>query len=599
MMPRLRMLLPAVVALLFLVPTARAVDAALVRKAIDRGVVGLKRMQTADGTWPHNEIGATALAGFTLLECDVPADDTAVRKAAGMVRQAYPRITHSYSISLSILFLDRLGKPEDVRLIQGLAIRLLAGQCERGGWGYISGQPLSDEQERKLDALREKAKEGGTAKPKEADWKKEIDKILEDLPKGDPVGNEDNSNTQFAVLALWVASRHGIPIESAVTRIDKRFRDSVNADGGWAYLYGKPGELPSTPAMTCSAMVALAVSHGTANRDADDKAAKELAKDPLVRTGLLALGTCIDHPVSRKVVKHPIAIVTEEVGKAYYFLWSLERVGMIYGLETIGGKDWYNWGAEVLLVNQRPDGLWFGEYGASGADTCFALLFLKRANPARDLTRALRGGVNDPGEVVLKSGGVGGTTVPPRLKPALDPQKPGPTTSTDPKEKPVPPNPKPAPDAETAKLTTRLVEAKGERQGEMLAMLRDGRGTVYTQALAGAIPQLGGESKTKARDALAQRLTRMSSDTLGDKLDDEDLEIRRAAALAIAMKDDKKHITKLIALLEDPEVPVVRAVHAALKSLTNQDFGPGPDATRAEQQKAVAAWKAWWSKQKK
>jgi hypothetical protein len=44
---------------------------------------------------------------------------------------------------------------------------------------------------------------------------------------------------------------------------------------------------------------------------------------------------------------------------------------------------------------------------------------------------------------------------------------------------------------------------------------------------------------------------------------------------------------------------VARAAHAALKSLTNQDFGPDLDATRAEREKAVAAWKAWWDKQGK
>jgi uncharacterized protein (TIGR03067 family) len=50
-------------------------------------------------------------------------------------------------------------------------------------------------------------------------------------------------------------------------------------------------------------------------------------------------------------------------------------------------------------------------------------------------------------------------------------------------------------------------------------------------------------------------------------------------------------------LLDDPEPPVVRAAHVALKALTGQDFGPVPDASRAESAKAVAAWKSWWTKQ--
>jgi len=89
----------------------------------------------------------------------------------------------------------------------------------------------------------------------------------------------------------------------------------------------------------------------------------------------------------------------------------------------------------------------------------------------------------------------------------------------------------------------------------------------------------------------------MTAATLEDKLQDEDLEIRRAAALASAMKVEKKLIPNLIRLLEDPEPPVVRAAHVALKALTDQDFGPVPDASRAESTKAVLAWKSWWTKQ--
>ena len=101
------------------------------------------------------------------------------------------------------------------------------------------------------------------------------------------------------------------------------------------------------------------------------------------------------------------------------------------------------------------------------------------------------------------------------------------------------------------------------------------------------------------RDALAARLARMKANTLKNYLEDEDAEIRRAAALACATKDTKEHIPALIRLLSDPEPVVLRAAHAALKTLTEQDFGPGPNATRAERTEAIAAWQLWWSKQGK
>ncbi|MGH7173972.1 MAG: hypothetical protein ACRELG_27160, partial [Gemmataceae bacterium] len=97
--------------------SSQAVDPKAVEKAIDRGVKALRGMQAADGTWPYPEIGATALAGLTLLECGVKADDRAVRRAADVVRQASIALTHNYSICLAIFFLDRLGDANDIPLI--------------------------------------------------------------------------------------------------------------------------------------------------------------------------------------------------------------------------------------------------------------------------------------------------------------------------------------------------------------------------------------------------------------------------------------------------------------------------------------------------
>jgi hypothetical protein len=76
-----------------------------------------------------------------------------------------------------------------------------------------------------------------------------------------------------------------------------------------------------------------------------------------------------------------------------YFLWSVERVAMLYNLKTIGGKDWYDWGAQLLVQNQLAEGSWRSkQYHGSAPiiDTCFALLFLKRSNLVQDLTDNLR-----------------------------------------------------------------------------------------------------------------------------------------------------------------------------------------------------------------
>jgi hypothetical protein len=154
-------------------------------------------------------------------------------------------------------------------------------------------------------------------------------------------------------------------------------------------------------------------------------------------------------------------------------------------------------------------------------------------------------------------------------------------------------------DEDAARLGRELVAAPADRRAKILDGFREGRGAAYTEALAQAIPQLRGEARTQARDALAGRLARMTAATLRDKLADADAEVRRAAALACAMREDKGHVPDLLSLLEDAEAPVAAAARAALRELTGQDFGPQADASRAERSATVAAWRAWWQQQMK
>jgi hypothetical protein len=60
----------------------------------------------------------------------------------------------------------------------------------------------------------------------------------------------------------------------------------------------------------------------------------------------------------------------------YYYLYGLERACELNGTAIFHGRRWYTEGAELLLDQQRKDGAW-----ASLEDTCFAILFLKKASP--------------------------------------------------------------------------------------------------------------------------------------------------------------------------------------------------------------------------
>jgi hypothetical protein len=636
--------------------------------AIKKGVTALRALQRADGTWAHPDIGvpsmaamplhigATALAGLTLLECGVPADDRDVARAADVVRRASVPMTDTYSIALSILFFDRLGDPDDIPLIESLTLRLLAGQTGTGGWNYFCPQIAESEARRLMTRLndrkqlvgRREAPKPGAVKRTTKDLSKEIQQQLAVLTRVGTLETDngsDNSNTQFATLALWVGRRYGLPVEKALRHVEKRFRTSQNADGGWGYMergMNMHHMVGSTPSMTCAGLLGLAVSHGavleTVRERKPGSKPRDLIKDPEVRRGLLALSTAIGQPRGGKNVPIP-----QIGGRTYYFLWSLERVAVAMDLQTIGKKDWYEWGAEILVANQFTDGTWRGNYALSGSDTCFALLFLRRANLAPDLTSELKGQITDPGPRVLRGGrlgaeGLAGEKVG-ELKPGLEgkdakpesermenqprrdtqakktnventrPNPPAKSVAENSNPKPVTrPTPRPEqappavvnrPDSPSVRLADELVKASGNRHDQLLASMSKGKGPQFTEALAFAIPKLTSDKQQKAREVLVERLARMKEETLLHYLEDEEAEIRRAAAAASAMKGGKALSRKLIDLLLDPQRPVADAAHEALKELSREDFGPAARASREERDLAVRRWRDWWNRQEK
>jgi hypothetical protein len=138
-----------------------------------------------------------------------------------------------------------------------------------------------------------------------------------------------------------------------------------------------------------------------------------------------------------------------------------------------------------------------------------------------------------------------------------------------------------------------LVKAGPEGRPALIAEYRDRKGVQYSEALALAIARESGESRQQLREALARRMVRMTDKTLGEYLRDEDAELRRAAALGLAMRGRTEHLGRIIELLLDAQPTVERAAHAALCQLSGQDFGPPVNATEAEKTGAVARWRRW------
>lgn len=149
------------------------------------------------------------------------------------------------------------------------------------------------------------------------------------------------------------------------------------------------------------------------------------------------------------------------------------------------------------------------------------------------------------------------------------------------------------PDPLSLELMQKLIQTQDVRWNEVLNEYQNAKGSHYTHALLRAIPLLDPSRQAAARQALAERLARMTGETLRQYLQSPEPELRRAAALAMAMKDDRIFIPDLIAALLDEEEFVVRAAHAGLKSLTGQDFGPPPRADIKVRSRAAHDWLKW------
>ena len=326
----------------------------------------LKETQEPGGNWSFSfnldhDLGITALAGLALLENGVDPSDKAIGKATEVVRTLAARSDQTYDLALAILFLSRVqpgsrGPHDD--LIQRLG-RRLAGGGPAGLWNY--NVPLDSDESTK-DSSDERAPTTAKKRPNS---------------RARPrlrVSDGDNSNTQFALLGIWAAGRHGFDSNDALEAIDGHFRESQNFPGRWGYRPGMTG----TNAMTCAGLMGLAIAAARpkqAERLSARARGAALAADPVFASAL-------------RCVAEDAREISEE--SEIYYLWSLERVCVALGLRQLDGFDWYAAGARVLLDSQRDDGSWPEQRWGSLPNTCLALLFLRKANLAFELDRVLK-----------------------------------------------------------------------------------------------------------------------------------------------------------------------------------------------------------------
>ncbi len=379
-------------------------EQARVDQAADKAIAFLKGAQAKKGNWePYAEraaklfpVGDTVMPALALLEAGVPADDPSIRQAARFLRPYLSNLDKTYELALALLFLERLGDPQDRPVIRTLAMRLVAGQCRSGGWCYRCPTLSAANEEALSDLLGKWGTDGDKAVPVPPQALKVLTlfqddaRLWHDEAEGMNrlfTGRTDNSNTQFAVLALWAARRQGIRTEPALHLAARRFETTQNGDGTWSYIYLRGGEKHKTSsldpryrAMTAVGLLGLALRDGLRN----EGDAPPAAPDVQILRGFAAMSLYVGEPAGPLTRRPPMTDI--------YALWSVERLAMLYDLPTIGGKDWYRWGAEILVANQTARGDWpesslVPQFSCGpNVNAAFGLLFLKRSNLVRDLT---------------------------------------------------------------------------------------------------------------------------------------------------------------------------------------------------------------------
>jgi hypothetical protein len=334
-----------------------APDRAAVDRAIEAGVRWVLAEQRPDGAFGgvgEEALGETTLAALALLHAGLREDGGSEhdRRLARTLRWldrlgpgrdgARDRDPGTYTTSLLLLVLRARGRAEDRPRMQRLADLLVRTQAKNGQWGYAG-------------------EASGT---------------------GPEVG--DNSNTQFALLALGAAGGEGIEVrESTFARARGWWLGALGKDGGFGYASGGSTASATVASMTAAGIACLAILE--AARPAGSPPDPELARVRETALGRLAEMFSVTKNEGPTAAQAAQRQRNAGRGWLHYYLWSVERALVLAERPRIAGRDWFVEGTAQLLATQKKDGGWVEE--APLYATCFALLFLTRAaDPPRAFT---------------------------------------------------------------------------------------------------------------------------------------------------------------------------------------------------------------------
>jgi len=365
------------------------VDPLRVDQAIKKGVEFLRTAESPVEL--EDEANSDELLLLTLLHAQVSPQDPKVQELLQAVLEAPLRRT--YKVALQAMCLEELDCVKYQKRIYHCAQFLVDNQCRNGQWAYGKPTTLGEPPTGTPTEARVDVASAPTVRDFRVSEERVKPKPQMRLPvkkQRDGPGKGDNSNSQYAALGLRACHEAGILLpKETLDRAtawwrrcqeraskEKEGKDEEDekkgkkppptvATGsaapeplGWGYDENADrGE--ATGSMTAGAIGALVIYNFIVGKD--------WKADPNVARGLAWM--------ARKftVTKNP-----GEEDWHYYYLYGVERAGMLTGLERFGTHPWYSTGAKFLLDAQKPDGSWKVSEHATW-DTCFAILFLRRA----------------------------------------------------------------------------------------------------------------------------------------------------------------------------------------------------------------------------
>lgn len=316
-----------------------------ITESLRDGTDWLKRNQGADGGWGAGagalreyRVGLTSLSVLALINCDEPVESEPVQRGLNFLRNIPPTEPgFVYEASLYVMALCAAEELEKDRARIGRMARLLEQtQCttgpSKGLWGYrLKGRGPAPGQ-----------------------------------------NGEDQSNGQFAVLALRDAAYAGIDIDRRTWQlIHDHWTASQQANGGWGYSVSDPKPRGS---LTAAGLSTLAITMRMLQDDSDvDEDGRP--------------DCCAPHPPpeafdkGRKWLAQRFTVFANPEWPAhhYYYLYGLERAARLGHVRFFGRHDWYREGAMYLQKAQGGDGSWNErQHSTPVLATSFALLFLSK-----------------------------------------------------------------------------------------------------------------------------------------------------------------------------------------------------------------------------